>query len=335
MKIVIDAFGGDNAPNEIIEGAILAINKHKDLEIILCGDEEKIKNVLNGRNERITISHAPEIILNDDVPTEAIRHKKESSLVRAFDLLKENDDIIALISAGSTGAILTGGVLKVGRIKGISRPALAPVLPTKKNTDVIMVDSGANIDCKPENLYQFGLMGSAYYSILYNEERPRVGLLNIGVEEHKGTELVRDAYKLLKEAPLNFIGNVEARDYMSGKVDVMVAEGFSGNVLLKGSEGAVGAVLSVLKTSIKSHFLSKIGAIFMKRTFADLKKRMDVLSRHGGSPLLGCKKIVMKNHGSSRRINILSSVDQAILLYQNNLIQKIEDSLQKRGGNCE
>lgn len=330
MKIVIDAFGGDNAPVEIIEGALLALKKHKDLEIILCGDENEIKKVLNGREERIEISHAPDIISNDDIPTDAIRHKKDSSLVRAFDILKDNDDVIALISAGSTGAILAGGIFKIKRIEGVLRPALAPVLPTKKQSDVIMVDSGANIDCKPENLYQFGLMGSAYYSILYNVEAPRVGLLNIGVEEHKGTELVRDSYVLLKDAPVNFIGNVEARDYMSGKVDVMVAEGFSGNVLLKGSEGAVGALMSVLKQSIKSHFWSKIGALFMRRTFKDIKQRIDVLSKHGGSPLLGCKKLVMKNHGSSKRRNIAASVDQAIILHENKLIEKIETSLKKK-----
>lgn len=327
MKIVIDAFGGDNAPLEIVEGALLALEKHKDLRIILCGDEEKIKSVLNGRGERIEICHAPDIISNDDVPTEAIRRKKESSLVKAFDLLKEDEDVVALVSAGSTGAILTGAIMKIGRIKGVSRPALAPVLPTKKDSDVIMIDSGANIDCKPLNLYQFGLMGSAYYSILYNTPRPKVGLLNIGVEEHKGTELVREAYALLKEAPINFIGNVEARDYMSGKVDVMVSEGFSGNVLLKGSEGAVGALLSVLKGSIKSHFLSKIGYLFMRKTFKELKQRMDVLSRHGGSPFLGCKKLVIKNHGSCKRKNIVSSVDQAILLHENKLIEKIENAL--------
>ena len=163
MKIVIDAFGGDNSPEEIVEGALLGLEKHKDLVVVLCGDEGKIKKVLKDREERVEICHAPDIISNDDVPTEAIRHKKESSLVKAFDYLNENDDAIALISAGSTGAILTGGILKVGRIKGISRPALSPILPTKEKSDVIMVDSGANIDCKPINLYQFALMGSAYY----------------------------------------------------------------------------------------------------------------------------------------------------------------------------
>ena len=332
MKIVIDAFGGDNAPKEIVEGAVLAINKYSNLNIILCGDEEKIRQILNGRNERIEICHAPLVISNDDVPTEAIRGKKESSLVKAFDILKERENVISLISAGSTGAILTGAIMKIGRIKGISRPALAPVLPTKKKSDVILIDSGANIDCKPINLYHFAIMGSAYYSALYNIEKPRVGLLNIGVEEHKGTELTREAYSLIKDSGLNFIGNVEAREYMSGNIDVMVADGFAGNVLLKGSEGAVGALLSVLKNSIKSHTMSKIGALFMRKTFKEIKNRMDVLSRHGGSPFLGCKKLVMKNHGSCKRENILASVDQSIILYQNKLIEKIEDLIKKQVG---
>lgn len=328
MKIVIDAFGGDNSPDEIVEGAVLAIQKYKDLEIILTGDEERIRNVLKGREERIEINHAPDIISNDDVPTEAIRRKKESSLVRAFDLLKENDDVIALVSAGSTGAILTGAIMKIGRIKGVHRPALAPVLPTKTEEDVIIIDSGANIDCKPMNLYQFGLMGSAYYSIMYNTEAPKVGLLNIGVEEHKGTEMVREAYGMLKKAPLNFIGNVEAREALSGDVQIIVADGFAGNVLVKGCEGAVKTVMSILKTSIKSHFFSKIGALFMKKTFKEVKNKIggkqDV---HGGSPFLGCKKLVMKNHGSSTRRNILASVDQAIILHENKLIEKIEQSV--------
>ena len=334
MKIVIDAFGGDNSPGEIVEGAVLAIQKHKNLQIILTGDEEKIKNVLNGRTERIEISHAPDVISNDDVPTEAIRRKKESSLVRAFDLLKENDDIVALVSAGSTGAILTGAIMKIGRIKGVLRPALAPVLPTKTKDDVIIIDSGANIDCKPMNLYQFGLMGSAYYSIMYNMEAPKVGLLNIGVEEHKGTEMVRESYGLLKNAPLNFIGNVEAREALSGSVQVIVADGFAGNVLVKGCEGAVKTVISILKTSIKSHFMSKIGALFMKKSFKELKNKIGgKQDEHGGSPFLGCKKIVMKNHGSSTRRNILASVDQAITLYENKLIEKIENAVSLEVGN--
>lgn len=334
MKIVVDAFGGDNAPKEIVEGAVLALEKHPDLQLILCGDEKIITKLLNGRGEgRVQILHAPDVITNDDTPTLAIRSKTNSSLVKAFDVLKENDDVIALVSAGSTGAILTGAIMKIGRIKGISRPALAPILPTKlSNKDVLLIDCGANVDCKPINLQHFALMGSAYYSILYGVDAPRVGLLSNGTEDHKGNELTKEAFPLIKASSVNFIGNVEAREYMSGNVDVMVSEGFAGNVLLKGSEGAVAAVLSLLKHSIKSHLSSKIGALFMRKTFKELKSRMDVLGKHGGSPFLGCKKLVMKNHGSSSRINISSSIDQAILLHENKLIEKIETLLAKTNG---
>ena len=336
MKIVVDAFGGDNAPGEIVEGVLLGAQNHADVEFVLCGDEEKIKQVLAGRgSDKISILHAPDVITNDESPTEAIRNKENSSLVKAFDLLKQDDDVIALISAGSTGAILTGAIMKIGRIKGISRPALAPILPTKlPNKDVLLIDSGANVDCKPINLMHFALMGSAYYSILYGEKSPKVGLLCNGTEEHKGNELTKQTFPLLKNAPINFVGNVEAREYMSGNIDVMVAEGFAGNVLLKASEGAVLAVLSLLKRSIKSHLSSKIGAVFMSKTFKELKSRIDVLGKHGGSPFLGCKKLVMKNHGTSNRNNIASSIDQAILLDKNKLIQKIEHALEVSGDNA-
>ena len=333
MKIVVDAFGGDNAPKEIIEGVLLGIQRHPEVDFILTGDREKIEAELVGRNlDKIEIVHAPKVITNDDVPTEAIRKMEDSSLVKAFDILKTRDDVDAMISAGSTGAILTGAIMKIGRIKGITRPALAPVLPTKvSNKDVLLCDSGANIDCKPINLYHFALMASAYYSILYGVPKPKVGLLNVGVEEHKGNDLTREAYALMKNSDLNFVGNVEAREYMSGNIDVMVAEGFAGNVLLKASEGAVMAVLSLLKKSIKSHLSSKIGALFMSKTFKELKGRMDVLGKHGGSPFLGVKKLVMKNHGSCGRENIASSIEQAILLHNNKLIEKIENALSKTG----
>lgn len=326
-KIVVDAFGGDNAPIEIVEGAILAIRKHEDIEIILCGKEEKINEILKGRNERIEIVDASQVISNDEHPTEAIRHKKDSSLVKAYDILKDRQDVIGLVSAGSTGAVLAGAIMKIGRIRGISRPALAPILPTKKDSDVIIIDSGANIDCKPINLLHFALMGSAYYSIIYNQPKPRVALLNNGVEDEKGNELAKEAHALLKTAPINFIGNREGGDFMSGDVDVMVADGFAGNALLKGTEGAVKAVMSVLKKSIKSHFFSMVGAIFMKKTFKDIKNRIDIQSKHGGSPLLGCKKLIVKNHGACMRNNILSSIEQTVLLYEKKLNQKIEDAI--------
>ena len=326
-KIVVDAFGGDHAPLEIVEGALLAIQKHKDIEIILCGKEDKIKEILNGRNERIEIVDASQVITNDDHPTDAIRHKKDSSLVKAYDILKEREDVIGLVSAGSTGAVLAGAIMKIGRIRGISRPALAPILPTKKDSDVIIIDSGANIDCKPINLLHFALMGSAYYSIIYDVPSPRVALLNNGAEEEKGNELAKEAHALLKTAPINFIGNREGGDFMSGDVDVMVADGFAGNALLKGTEGAVKALMSILKKSIKSHFWSMIGAVFMKKTFKDIKNRVDIQSRHGGSPLLGCKKLIVKNHGACMRNNILSSIEQTVLLYEKKLNQKIEDAI--------
>ncbi len=331
-KIVVDAYGGDNAPLEIIEGAIMARDKFEDIEIILCGNKEEMENIIADRGKRIRLVDAKEIITNDDVPTEAIRKKKDSSLVKAYDILKEEEDVIGLVSAGSTGAVLAGAIMKIGRIRGISRPALAPILPTKKASDVIIIDSGANIDCKPINLLHFALMGSAYYSIVYQSNAPRVALLNNGVEEEKGNELAKEAYALLKKAPINFIGNKEGRDFMSGDVDVMVADGFAGNALLKGTEGAVLAVMSLLKQSIKSHFSSKIGAIFMKKTFDDLKNRIDILNKHGGSPLLGCKKLIVKNHGSCKRKNICSSIEQTIMLDKNNLIKKIEEALEKLEG---
>lgn len=328
-KIVVDAFGGDNAPVEIIEGAILAIQKHPNLQVILTGDKEKIEAILNGRTQHIEIIDAPEVIQNGEHPTEAIRKKKQSSLVVAYDTLKERDDVIGLVSAGSTGAVLAGAIMKIGRIKGISRPALAPILPTAKGSDVIIIDSGANVDCKPIQLLHFAVMGSAYYSILYHNQNPRVALLSNGAEEGKGNELTKEAFGLLQAAPINFIGNREGNDFMSGDIDVMVADGFPGNALLKGTEGAVKAVVSLLKSSIKAGFLSKVGAIMMRRVFKDLKNRVDIQGKHAGSPLLGCKKLVVKNHGVCKRLNIAASIDQTILLYENKLNEKIEQSIEK------
>lgn len=331
MKVVVDAFGGDNAPVEIVEGALMALKKNKDLEVILTGDEDKINKILAGRCERVEIVHATEVISNHDAPTEAIRNKKDSSLVRAFDLLKERDDVIGLVSAGPTGAILAGAVMKIGRIKGISRPALAPILPTKKDSDVIIIDSGANVDCKPVNILHFALMGSAYYSIRYNVESPRVALLSNGVEEGKGNELTKECYPLLQNAPINFIGNREGSDFMGGDLDVMVSDGFAANALLKGTEGAVATVMSVLKKSIKSRLLSKIGYLFMKKSFNEIRAKIDIQKKHGGSPLLGIKKLVVKNHGSCKRLNICASIEQTMMLYERKLNEKIADALKNVG----
>ena len=201
-------------------------------------------------------------------------------------------------------------------------------MPTKVDgSDVIIIDSGANIDCKPINLLHFALMGSAYYSIIYNKKEPRVALLNNGAEDEKGNELAKETFPLLKNAPINFIGNKEGGDFMSGDVDVMVADGFAGNALLKGTEGAVKAVISILKRSIKSHFWSKVGYLFMGKTFKEIRERIDVQRKHAGSPLLGCKKLVVKNHGSCDRVNIQASIEQTIKLHNNNLNQRIEEAI--------
>ncbi len=323
MKVVIDAFGGDNAPLEIVEGAVLAVNECKDLTVVLCGNEGKITDILGDRTANIEIIDADDVITNDDVPTIAIRQKKNSSLVRAFDVLKENEDVVGLISAGNTGAILTGAIMKIGRIKGVSRPALAPILPTKKENGVIIIDSGANIDCKSEHLLHFAIMGSAYYSIVEGVKAPRVALLNNGAEEHKGNELVKETYPLMKKLPVNFIGNTEAREVMSGDVDVIVTDGFAGNVLLKGVEGTAGAILSTIKHSVMESSTAKFGYLFMRKAFKKLKDKLDI-NKHGGSPFLGCKKLVVKNHGSCGRDNILASVKLLLKLHENKLNEKIE-----------
>ncbi len=323
MKVVVDAFGGDNAPLEVVEGAVLAVNERKDLTVVLTGKEDKIKEILNGRTERIEIVNAEDVITNDDVPTVAIRQKKDSSLVKAFDLLKEDENVVGLVSAGSTGAILSGAIMKIGRIKGISRPALAPILPTKKDGNVIIIDSGANVDCKSEHLLHFAIMGSAYFSIVQGVESPRVALLNNGAEEHKGNELVKETYPLMKKLPINFVGNAEAREVMSGDIDVFVTDGFAGNVLLKGVEGAASGILSTLKKEIKASFSAKIGYLFMKKAFKKLKAKLDI-NKHGGAPFLGCKKLVVKNHGSCGRQNICASILQVVKLHENKLNEKIE-----------
>lgn len=326
MKIVVDAFGGDNAPIEIVEGAIIAINENKNLTVVLTGDEDKIKNILNGRTERIEIVDAKEIITNDDSPTIAIRQKKDSSLTRAFDILKENDDVVGLVSAGSTGAILTGAIMKIGRIKGISRPALCPILPTLKDGKTVMIcDSGANVDCKTEHLLHFAIMASSYYSIMGNIEAPKVALLNNGTEEHKGNELVKETYPLMKELPINFVGNVEAREVMGGDVDVIVCDGFAGNVLLKGVEGTASAMSKMIKSEAKKNIFASLGALLMGK-FKGIKAKMDA-DKYGGAPFLGCKKLVVKTHGNAKREVVKNTILQVAKLHEYGLIEKIQEKV--------
>lgn len=323
MKVVVDAFGGDNAPLEVVEGAVMAVKQNKDLTVVLTGDETKIREILKDRTERIEIVDAKDVITNDDVPTLAIRQKKDSSMVRAFDLLKENDDVVGLVSAGSTGAVLSGVIMKIGRIKGISRPALCPILPTiVDGRSVVICDCGANVDCKSENLLHFAIMASVFYSITNGVENPKVALLNNGAEEHKGNELTKTTYPLMKTLPINFVGNVEAREVMSGNVDVIVTDGFAGNVLLKSVEGTAKAMSQMLKKDAKKNVFHMLGALMMGK-FNGLKNKMD-MDKYGGAPFLGCKKLVVKTHGSANRENFKNTILQVVKLYENKMNEKIE-----------
>lgn len=328
-KVVIDGFGGDNAPVEVIKGVKKALDKISDLAVVIAGDEQKLLPLAkeNGIDlNRIIIVNAPDVISNDDVPTVAIKTKTNSSLVKAFESLKNDASVLGMVSAGSTGAVLTGGFLKVGRIKGVSRPALAPVLPTLKGTPVILIDSGANMDCKPINLIHFALMASKYTESMFGVKNPRIGLLSVGTEDHKGNDLVKKTFPYLKQLPINFVGNMEARDLLSGNYDVVVADGFAGNVALKTCEGTLLTLMEILKSDIKSHTLSKLGYVFMKGTFKRLKSKFDY-NKYGGSPFLGINKIVIKCHGSSKAESFYQSIKQAYTLGQSNLIQNISTSV--------
>ncbi len=331
MKIIIDAFGGDNAPTEVVKATLLALFSDKDLEIVLVGKEEEIKAELKGKGydeKRLQIVNATEIIDCNEAPVEAIRTKKDSSLVVAIEKLKQDNQIVGLISAGSTGALLSGAVLKIGRIKGVNRPALAPILPTQTGGSVMLTDCGANMDCKPINLAQFALMGSLYMEKIMGIQNPKVALLNVGVEDAKGNELVKQALPLLKKLPINFVGNMEACDLLSGKYDVVVSDGFSGNVLLKGTEGAIKILMKLVKGSIKSSFTSKIGGLLIKKPLKNTLKKFDQ-SKLGGSPFLGVKQLVVKAHGSSKAAEFYSTIQQLKKLASSNINQTIEQELEK------
>lgn len=329
-KIVLDAFGGDNAPIEIVKGAVISINSQQNFDVALVGKTDIIQSELakyQFDKSRIEIIEASEVITNEDVPTDAIRIKKDSSLVVGMENFKKRDDLIGFISAGSTGAVLAGAMFKIGRIKGIARPALAPILPTVKDGNVLMLDIGANVDCKPEFLCQFAVMGTAYMRDVYKIANPKVALLSNGTEDKKGNALTKEAFPLLKETKgINFVGNMEAREILSGEYDVIVTDGFAGNIALKGTEGAVLSILAILKKEIMSSFVSKIGALFLKKTFKNLKRKLDY-NKSGGAPLLGIDKVVVKSHGSSKADSITASLTQAYELYQSKYIDSIKKTI--------
>ncbi len=330
MKIVVDAFGGDYAPYEIVAGVVKALQANEKLNVVLVGDKDKITEILQSLvfvSDRLEIVHAPDVITMDDVPTVAIRTKKTSSIVVAYDYLKQNDDAVAIVSAGSTGATLTGAVLKLGRIHNISRPALAPILPTVNDRGVMLLDCGANAECKSENLLHFGIMGSEYMKAI-GVKKPRIALLNIGTEEEKGSEMVKEAYQLLKNSGLNFVGNVEARDVMKGNVDVVVSDGFSGNILLKSIEGVAEVLFGELKDTVKSSFKAKLGGLLLKKSLKGIKEKYDY-KKVGGAPMLGINKIVIKCHGNSKADSIATAIEQAYKLGKNQLVEKVAKAVEK------
>ncbi|OQB24742.1 MAG: Phosphate acyltransferase [Firmicutes bacterium ADurb.Bin182] len=311
MKFAVDAFGGDNSPGAIIEGCAMALGCYDDFSLILTGDKEIIKRELSKYdldNSRIEIIHAPEIISMEDKPSLAIKHKKNSSMVKALELVRDKE-AECFVSAGSTGAMLTGATLLVGRMKGVKRPALAPVLPALKGC-VLLLDVGANTDCKPLYLQQFALMGKAYMQGVMNIENPRIGLINNGTEAEKGNELTKEAYKLLKQTPVNFLGNCEARDILSGDFDVLVCDGFVGNIVLKFMEGFAGTLFGILKEELTKGLRVKIGAAISKPAFRSIKKKLDY-TEYGGAPLLGIDGGIIKAHGSSDAKAICSAINQA------------------------
>ena len=330
IKIIVDGFGGDLSPQVNVEGSIKALNEIKDLEIILAGDEEILKAELSKYSydqNRISILHAPDIITCHDKPTEAVKKKKESSMVKSIEMLRTDESVNAFVTTGSTGALLASAVLRLGRIPGVKRPAFCPILPTMNRGIVAICDSGANSDCDPFYLQQFAIMGNLYLQKTYGLENPKVALLNVGTEEEKGDMLRKEAYQLIKETPnLNFVGNMESRDLLSGNYDLVVCDGFSGNVLLKATEGTAIEILQLLKRTLKKNLKTKLGALVIKKDVYEIKDFMDY-NNYGGAVLLGCKKTVVKGHGSSKTNAIYNCVKQAYNMEKNNLTVSIAEAI--------
>lgn len=324
MKNILIDIGGCDYPQKMIAGAVDAANAYKDYAVTVVGDEAVILPALGGKKpDNLFTEHAPEVITNDETPTRAIRQKPNSSLVRAIDILNGSDDSVGLISGGSTGAVLTGATLLVKRIKGVHRPVLASLLPTSIDGKTVCVaDSGANVDSKPEFLAQFAVMSDIYVRAMFGIEKPRIGLLSVGTEDHKGDERTRAVHALLKEMPLNFVGNMEARDALTGDYDIIVTDGFAGNVLIKAIEGTAKMVMGQVKKAMFSSLKSKIGALLMKKSLYSLKGKMDYHT-YGGAAFLGVKKLVIKTHGSSNEISTLASIKNLIKIYENNIIDDI------------
>lgn len=326
MKLAIDAMGGDHAPKEIVIGAMKAVEAFPDIQITLVGDETKIKECLT-KHDRITILHTTEVILGTDEPVRAVRRKKNASMVLAAQQVADGS-ADACISAGNTGALMAAGLFVVGRIEGIDRPALSPTLPTIGGEGFLLLDVGANADAKPEHILQYAIMGSIYSEKVRGISNPRVGLLNIGTEEKKGNELTRLSFALLKNADLNFVGNVEARDLLEGVADVVVTDGFTGNMVLKTIEGTALSMFKMLKTVLTSSLKSKLAAAVLKPNLYSLKNTMDY-SEYGGAGLFGLKAPVIKAHGSSNGQAIFSAIRQTREMVGKDVVTQIKKTVEE------
>ncbi len=327
MRIVLDGMGGDNAPVEIIKGAVEA-SRLIDDEIIIVGDEEIIKKQLKKYSydeNKISIKPASQVIENEDAPVRAVRTKKDSSMVVGINMLKTGEGDL-FISAGNTGAMMAGSLFNLGRIQGIDRPALASVYPILGDKVCLLVDAGANAECKPNNLLEFAMMGSIYMDKVIGRENPQVGLVNLGVEENKGSTLTKAAYELLDKSHVNFIGNVEARDVPMGACDVIVCDGFVGNVILKLTEGLALNILALLKNKFTDGAKAKLGAMLLMDKMKDLKGEFDY-TEYGGAPILGVKGPVVKMHGSSNANAVKNTILKGIPFAKENVVGTISDAV--------
>ncbi len=327
MKIAIDGMGGDNAPVAVIDGVIQALKAYDDIQLYITGPEEVLNLELakyTYPKEKVIVVDAKEVISPNEHPVMALRKKKDSSIVKALNLVKEGI-CDAVVSGGSTGAFLAGCTLIVGRIKGIERPALAPIMPGRRGNFMI-VDVGANVDCKPSFLVQFAKMGKIYYQKVFNVKNPTIGLINIGEEEEKGNELTKAAFKLLKEeSSINFKGNIEPREIPTGDTNILVSDGFVGNTALKMYEGSASSILGIVKDEVlKSSIISKIGVILLKPVLKNIMKKFDY-KEYGGAPFLGVDGICIKAHGSSDARAFKNSIKQTKIFYDNNVLKDIRN----------
>ena len=332
MKIYVDAMGGDNAPQAIVQGTVEALNRYPELRVRLGGPSPELSALLEGMEgagavkDRIELDDAPEVITNHESPVMGVRKKTGSATVKGM-LAVRAGECDGFVSAGSTGAVLAGGMFRLGRIPGIERPALAPLMPNGKG-HFMLIDCGANVDCKPHYLVQFGLMGDAYMRGVMGMKEPRVGLVNIGAEAEKGNALVKETYPLMEKAPYNFVGNVEARDITGDQADVIVADGFSGNLILKFMEGLAGTLMGIIKKEMMADTRGKVAGLIAKPAFRRVKKVMDY-TEIGGAPLLGVQGAVVKAHGSSNAHAFASAIGQCVKMIDSQVVGIITEGAKK------